>query len=417
MKRFKHFSIVMVSITSSILVLTNCINKQAEKVIITNFNGERFAGSFTCKNCHQSICDSFLLTPHYLTSRPTAKQHIKGEFHSGKNIFIYNLSYQIAMEDRDSGLFQVEYYHGVEKKARRFDIIVGSGTRGQSYLYWQGNQLFQLPVSYFTPAHTWSNSPGYPPYEPYFNRNISEQCLGCHSTYFKKTSVKSPGVEEYDHKQIIYGIDCERCHGPGAKHVEYQTQHPEEKRGKFIINPAVFTRQQKLDMCALCHSGIWNMNKSAFSFIPGDTLSKFISFSKSLFDTSEIDVHGNEYGLLVASKCYKMTNILECNTCHNIHENQRGDLQLFSQKCMNCHNNEHGNFCKMAPSIGKSITENCISCHMPVIPSKILAVQLQGDVNPVAAMIRKHYIAIYPDATKKFVDQLKLKQNVQFKNK
>ena len=154
-------------------------------------------------------------------------------------------------------------------------------------------------------------------------------------------------MEEYDHKQIIYGVDCERCHGPAAKHVKYQLQHPEEKQGKYVINPVKFTRQQKLDMCALCHSGIWDINKSAFSFIAGDTLSKFISSrNKSLTDTSNIDVHGNEYGLLVASKCYKMTNTLQCNTCHNTHLNQRGNLALFSQKCMSCHNKNMETFVK-----------------------------------------------------------------------
>ena len=78
------------------------------------------------------------------------------------------------MEDRDSGLFQAEYYHGVQKAAHRFDIVVGSGTRGQTYLYWQGNQLYQLPVSYFTPAHTWSNSPGYAAIPSFFWQKYNE---------------------------------------------------------------------------------------------------------------------------------------------------------------------------------------------------------------------------------------------------
>ena len=59
---------------------------------------------------------------------------------------------------------------------------------------------------------------------------------------------------------------------------------------------------------------------------------------------------------------------------------------------------------------GTSIEENCIACHMPVMPSKVLRVQLQGQANSYPAMIRKHYISIYPEATKKFLAQLKTNQ-------
>jgi hypothetical protein len=32
----------------------------------------------------------------------------------------------------------------------RFDYVIGSGGKGQTYLYWKGDLLFQLPVSYWT---------------------------------------------------------------------------------------------------------------------------------------------------------------------------------------------------------------------------------------------------------------------------
>jgi hypothetical protein len=398
----------MLTLIFFIIVLTNCVNNAAEKITVVNSKGEQFAGSSVCQNCHQEIYDSFIHTPHYLTSQPAQKKYIKGNFDEGKNIYMYNYFDKVIMEDRDSGFFQVEYYHDKEKTAHRFDIVIGSGTRGQTYLYWQGNRLFELPVSYFTPLHTWSNSPGYPEYQPFFSRPVSGRCLECHGTYFKKISVESNGKEEYDHKQIIYGVDCERCHGPAQKHVEYQEQHPNDRQGRYVINLANFTRQQKLDMCALCHSGIWKVNKTPFSFIPGDTLTKFLpEGSKPLTDTSNIDVHGNEYGLLISSKCFKMTMTLQCNTCHDTHMNQRGNLSMFSQKCMNCHNNEHQNFCKMAATLGPIIKENCIDCHMPLLPSKVLSVHLEGQENPIPAMIRKHYISIYPDATQKFLHNMK----------
>jgi hypothetical protein len=39
-------------------------------------------------------------------------------------------------------------------------VVVGSGEKGQTYLYWNEDQLFQSPVSYWT-RPGWVDSPGY----------------------------------------------------------------------------------------------------------------------------------------------------------------------------------------------------------------------------------------------------------------
>jgi len=44
--------------------------------------------------------------------------------------------------------------------AERIALVIGSGGKGQTYLYWNGDQLFQLPVSYWVDLG-WINSPGY----------------------------------------------------------------------------------------------------------------------------------------------------------------------------------------------------------------------------------------------------------------
>ncbi len=56
------------------------------------------------------------------------------------------------MEKRDSGFYQVAYYKGDPKITGRFDIVVGSGSKGQTYITRYKNELYQLPVSYFTAA-------------------------------------------------------------------------------------------------------------------------------------------------------------------------------------------------------------------------------------------------------------------------
>ena len=44
--------------------------------------------------------------------------------------------------------------------SRRFDIVVGSGTKGQTYLSWVGNQLIELPVSIFHAGASMGKQPG-----------------------------------------------------------------------------------------------------------------------------------------------------------------------------------------------------------------------------------------------------------------
>jgi nitrate/TMAO reductase-like tetraheme cytochrome c subunit len=389
--------------------MNNGEKKNAEKeknTAITDdrkVNYKKFAGAATCITCHKNIYESFIHTSHFLTSQPASEKYIKGSFEKGKNIFPFNDHLFVSMEKRDSGFYQVAWLHGIEKVAKRFDIVTGSGAKGQTYLSWRNNELFQLPISFLTAANEWANSPGYDPGKVIYNRPVTSRCLECHSTYFNVISPSGKEPEEYDHDQILYGVECEKCHGPGAKHVEYQTQNSKDQVGRYIINPSKFSRQQSLDLCGLCHGGRLQKTKPSFEFVAGDTLSNYFVPGTAGPATKEIDVHGNQLGLLKESKCFRVSATMTCITCHNTHENERGETELFSQRCMTCHNKEHGTFCKIDPSTVSSITSNCIDCHMPKQPSMSVALLLRGDIEPTAALIHTHLIKIYPEEAKRFI--------------
>jgi nitrate/TMAO reductase-like tetraheme cytochrome c subunit len=390
-----------------VFVISKCSDKKDDNPgVIINVLGEKFAGSASCVGCHKDIYEHHVKTAHYLTTRPATAEYIKGSFEPGKNAYFFNASVVVEMEKRNNGFYQVEYFRDQQKKAKRFDIVVGSGTMGQSFLYWSDHKLFQLPITYFTAADTWSNSPGFPD-KVVFNRVITSRCLECHATFAKTISEQGVEPERFDSTRMILGVDCEKCHGPAAKHVDFQLAHPNEKKGEFIINPASLTRQQNLDLCASCHGGRLQKTQPSFSFKVGDKLSDFYVVDTTAPKPENIDVHGNQYALMRASKCFRMTQTLTCNTCHNTHQREKGQTELFSQRCMGCHNNGHGSDCKLTKTIGPKITSNCVDCHMPLQPSKAIAVKLQGQEQPVAAMIRSHYVSIYPDETKKILLQLK----------
>ncbi len=156
MKRHKRKIFFLTFICSSILVFNNCINEQKKS---NDPRGEDYIGSAKCITCHKGIYDSYVKTAHNLSSLPASKDAIKGSFAKDSNTLYYRSTLKVAMVQNDSGFYQAAYIDDIEKQAARFDIVVGSGRKGQSYLYWYGDNIFQLPVSYYVPGKSWVNSP------------------------------------------------------------------------------------------------------------------------------------------------------------------------------------------------------------------------------------------------------------------
>ena len=393
-------------------LFTKCINSgKRETESLPSANGySAYAGSASCAGCHKNIYDTHINTAHFRTSGNATADNIKGSFENGKNTFTYNNGATVSMEKHADSFYQVAYVKNVEKKRERFDMVIGSGTKGQSYASWVNNNLVQLPITYFTSANQWSNSPGYPN-KIAFNRPITSRCLECHATFAE--TISPPGVEPeaFNKNKMIIGVDCEKCHGPAKMHVDYQVQHPKESIAKYIINPATFSRQQSLDLCALCHGGRLQKSKPSFSFSAGESLANYFIIDTTAKSADNIDVHGNQLGLLKASKCFRQSNTLTCITCHDAHANEKGNVALYSQRCISCHNDKHagGVVCKMTASLGAEINKNCIKCHMPEQPSMAIAVMLQGSEISTPALMHTHLIKVYPDETKVVLDFIKSK--------
>jgi hypothetical protein len=406
----KRAIFLVAGISLLVILFSQCMHSPAGSS--TDLRGDEYAGSAACIACHKNIYDSFSNTAHALTSRAASLQTIKGSFTPPDNKFIFRPGMEVTMEQRDSGLFEVATVDG-RQEAHRFDIVIGSGRKAQTFLYWQGDEPRQLPISYFVTEHSWANSPDFPPDRIWFGRTIPGRCFECHSSYIqKKEPLRTDAfhqIDQFDRTHVLYGIDCERCHGPAAAHVRYQQEHPEEKQATGIARYATLSRQQRLDMCAVCHSGTREMQRSAFDFRPGDTLSGFYYPTSDIGgNASNMDVHGNQYQLLIASQCFLQSKTLECGSCHNVHVNERDQKAAFSSRCMNCHKpggaTATARFCKMAPSLGMAaIANNCIDCHMPLKASRVITLQTKGLSAPVANLVRNHLIAIYPEETKKFL--------------
>lgn len=342
----------------------------------------------TCESCHKQIVESFVRTAHFKTSSEANVHSVKGHFNDGQNVLRTHLSaVYFTMSRRADGLYQ----EGVDSTRRtvnsaRIDIVVGSGRRGQTFLYWQDHLLYQLPVSYLSATDSWINSPGYPDGRVDFGRVIVPRCLECHSTSF--TVVRTTTGPVYGATYEL-GVTCAKCHGDGTLHAATAAQNP-AGAATTIRNPARFDRERRMDNCALCHSGNRPLRAAPFSYQPGDDLSRFLAPDPNAAATIP-DVHGNQVSLLRLSKCFRSSPEMSCSTCHNVHQTQR-DVTALAQNCLKCHQVATH---PKAAQIGDRMMSKCVDCHMPVSRSNALQINTASETGGFS--IRSHRIAIYPD--------------------
>jgi len=340
-----------------------------------------YVGDEKCLSCHEKQ-RTFLNTAHHLTSAEASATSIAGSFAPGKNILRTpqdELHYQ--MEARPDGFFQIGILGtppDTISVSQRFDLVIGSGRKGQTYLYWKNDQLFQLPVSYWTGVASWVNSPGYGDRTLDFSRPVVPRCLECHASYFD--AVADAGVlNRYRKTGYTLGISCERCHGPGAQH--------SADKSAAIVNPAKLPRDRQLALCSLCHGGIGESKTPPFSFIAGNALEDFLKLEAPK-ENEKLDVHGNQVALLERSKCSK-SSAMTCSTCHDAHVRQR-DVTDFSEKCLACHKVES---CGLFPKRGRAIVGKCVDCHMPNETTNVIVSTHDG--TRIAPKVRNHWIKVY----------------------
>jgi hypothetical protein len=92
------------------------------------------------------------------------------------------------------------------------------------------------------PAGKWDLAPGYNTYAyPFLTRPILPGCLNCHASFLKpiagtQNRFATPPFDEP-------GIACERCHGPGERHIAQPT-------AANIVNPARLDPDCRDSICA-----------------------------------------------------------------------------------------------------------------------------------------------------------------------
>lgn len=362
-----------------------------------------FVEAHVCGECHPTQFEGFRDTAHFRTSSLATRDTVLGDFTpAGNRLATKDPNVHFEMLAEGDGLYQrvvIQQDGRLYEHRRPFDLVTGSGNHGQTYLYWEGDRLCQLPISYFSESG-WINSPGsYRDGTADFARGVGDRCLDCHATYFDSDPVD---YNRHDRTKFILGVTCVRCHGPGWAHVQYHRSHPEDTDARYIVQPANLPQVRANEVCAQCHSGIGRPLQAAFSYRPGEPLDEFISLDMNTDNPQNDDPHAaNQLLRLMKSRCFLESENMTCATCHDPHQNERGDRKLFNERCAACHEPDT---CHLATEYGSRIHNRCVECHMPSRRDSEGAMETSSGL--LLPLLRDHLIKGWPDVTEKVIAEM-----------
>lgn len=249
-------------------------------------------------------------------------------------------------------------------------LAIGSGTRGKTYAANRDGIVLQSPISWYSGKGGYFElSPGYenPAANPHFSRRMSEECLVCHvgRMEFDPDSpdrLKSPYFHELS-------IGCERCHGPGEKHVASQQAGKTASPDPTIVNPIRLPPRERESVCHQCHlhgaSRLTRYGRHPRDFRPGMPLEEIfcVLVKKDSAGTDSKAVSQVEQ--MQASACFKGSEgKLGCISCHNPHEWPQPEKrdEYYRARCNDCHADKG---CSETLKKREEKQDSCITCHMP----------------------------------------------------
>lgn len=337
---------------------------------------ESFAGSASCRQCHESFYQLWAPSHHGKAMQPYTPEFAGANLTAPQGpIQIGDCEY-LACIGREEGWVLERGPQG----ARRFPIAHVMGGRNVYYFLtpMERGRLQTLPVAYDVRAREWFDTaasgvrhfphalPGASVHwtDPMYTFNTS--CHGCHVSQLSTN---------YDSKTDSYrttwaepGINCEACHGPAQEHVRVCRAAPEGQapRDLKIISAKPFTVEQTNSMCGSCHA---KLSPVTASFKPGDRY--FDHFDLTTLEHPDFYPDGRDLGENYTMTTWRMSPCvqsgkLDCKHCHTSSGRYRfKDVENPNASCLPCHRERVENAAAHTRHKADGAGNRCIACHMP----------------------------------------------------
>jgi hypothetical protein len=332
----------------------------------------RYVGDAQCTACHEEIARSYSHHPMGRSLVPIEslvdKQRYTPDVHNPFSSF----GRRFEVEHRGKQVWHRQAVlddasKPVVEQSLEVRWAIGSGAKGYSYLSESDGYLFQTPISWFGQHQRWDLSPGFGP-DVLVGRQITGDCLFCHAN----RAHVHPEQEDRFLQPVFEGlsIGCERCHGPGERHVVSTDRWD-------IVNPARLTPRLRDAVCEQCHlegeGRLVRAGRELFDYRPGLPLNEFWAVLVQDRQSGEDSKAVNHVEQMYQSKCFShpVEDVqLGCITCHDPHVHIGPDQQLtyYRGKCLLCHDgSKQPSVCSEPLKRRKQVSpqDSCIECHMP----------------------------------------------------
>jgi hypothetical protein len=351
--------------------------------------GVQYVGDETCAQCHPSQTTSYRQHPMSRSLAPVARSEPLERYDRSAHDPFEGLGFQFLVEQRPEAMLHKAIRRDssgrvVVEVDAEIAFVLGSGTRGRSYLLNRDGYLFQSPVSWYTQKSAWDLSPGfeqsYPPERP-----VEVSCLFCHAN-----QVEAVEDSRNHYRTPIfhgYGIGCERCHGPGSLHVDRHRRgrtelipfHSEETPDWTIVNPRHLAPELREAVCQQCHLQgevrFVRQGRHTFDYRPGLPLHQYWAVFVRAPEFQDSQKAVGQVEQMMASRCFRASaGKLGCISCHDPHHVPAAAhrLRYYRDRCLDCHEQKP---CALPLDVRRQQNQddNCIACHMPRLQSSDIA--------------------------------------------
>jgi hypothetical protein len=300
-----------------------------------------FVGSEICAQCHAGVAASVKDTAMAKALlRPEESDILRRR--DGQTFRLEAYTYKVERSLRG---YEFAVSQGKDSTTQPISWVFGDGGISQVYVTDHQGKFFESHFSYYSGTDTFDRTTNQPhraeSLQSAVGRNMMPEevrkCFACHSA-----GVTSKG----DFNNVILGVTCETCHGPGADHVAAMKAGIEGGEA-LIMNPGRLDRTGSVDFCGSCHMTWVDVQLGELAGAP--------------------TIRFPEYRLL-NSKCWAKGDArITCVGCHDPHQPLVHDSAYYDQKCLACHmTRPAANLTADHP--GKACPQSdhdCVSCHMP----------------------------------------------------